>query len=372
MKKYFPFLFALFAMLSLWQCADLPKGTAIEGTVQNAANLQAFLDKVVLGQANSVLSKADINSAGKFEFSFPEGLEAGVYSIRIGAKRTFLVLNGNEKKIRFSADLNTMDAFQNMEVSGAPDTEAYIRIIQGLIARRVSSQDIATLVDTCSNPMLGAFLAYQALAGSADFLPIQKKALAKLQTAYPAAEITAGYAQTIATIEAQYQQQQAMELIKVGQPAPDIRLASPSGKIYALSDLKGKIVLLDFWASWCGPCRRENPNVVKVYKKYKDKGFTVFSVSLDGVESRALLGQAPDQVKMVQESAKQRWIEAIKQDGLEWEYHVSDLKKWEAAPAALYGVTGIPRAFMIDRNGIITSTSVRGAEAIEAEILKLL
>lgn len=166
--------------------------------------------------------------------------------------------------------------------------------------------------------------------------------------------------------------QQAQELIQVGQPAPDINLPNPKGKNYKLSDLKGKIVLLDFWASWCGPCRRENPNVVAIYNKYKDKGFTVFSVSLDGVESRALAGQAPDQIKQVQMASKQRWIDAIQQDGLAWEYHVSDLKKWEAAPAAMYGVSGIPRAFMIDRNGIITSTNVRGAEAIEAEILKLL
>jgi len=85
-----------------------------------------------------------------------------------------------------------------------------------------------------------------------------------------------------------------------------------------------------------------------------------------------LVGQAADQIKQMQEASKLRWVEAIKQDGLSWEYHVSDLKKWEAAPAALYGVRGIPRAFMIDRNGIITSTNVRGAAAIEAEILKLL
>lgn len=371
MKNFLFLILPLVAAISLTQCAP-QKGTTVEGIIQNAGNLQAFIDKVVIGQANSVLGKVDINGSGKFEFAFPEGLEPGVYNLRIGARRFNFVTNGQEKKISIQGDLNNLETFQGITVSGSPDTEAYIKIMQGLIAQQVSSQNIETFIDTCSNPMLGAFVAFRSLSGSAAFLPLQKKALTKLQTTYPSAEITAGYAQFLSTMESQIMAQQAQELIQVGQPAPDISLPNPQGKIYKLSDLKGKIVLLDFWASWCGPCRRENPNVVAIYNKYKDKGFTVFSVSLDGVESRALAGQAPDQVKQVQAASKQRWIDAIQQDGLAWEYHVSDLKKWEAAPAALYGVSGIPRAFMIDRNGIITSTSVRGAEAIEAEILKLL
>ncbi|MHB1922354.1 MAG: redoxin domain-containing protein [Chitinophagaceae bacterium] len=138
--------------------------------------------------------------------------------------------------------------------------------------------------------------------------------------------------------------------LTVGQSAPDISLPSPDGKILSLSSFRGKYVLVDFWASWCPPCRAENPNVVKAYQAFKGKNFTIFSVSLD--------------------TKKQSWIKAIAQDHLTWN-HVSDLKGWNSAPAAAYGVTAIPANFLLDPQGKVIATDLRGDD-LENELQTVL
>lgn len=137
----------------------------------------------------------------------------------------------------------------------------------------------------------------------------------------------------------------------VGEMAPDIDLPDREGKSLKLSSLRGQVVLLDFWASWCGPCRHENPNVVKAFKAYENKGFTVFSVSLD--------------------ENKEKWLNAIQKDGLVWPSHVSDLKGWRSAGSALYKVTGIPATFLIGKDGKIVAKNLRGA-ALENKLKELL
>ena len=138
--------------------------------------------------------------------------------------------------------------------------------------------------------------------------------------------------------------------LMIGGVAPDIKLNGPDGKPVSLSSLRGKVVLIDFWASWCGPCRRENPNVVKMYQKYKDQGFEIFGVSLDNDANR--------------------WKGAIQTDGLTW-FHGSDLMGWKSKPAQMYQVHSIPATFLLDKQGKIIAKGLRGAE-LEAAVANAL
>jgi len=136
----------------------------------------------------------------------------------------------------------------------------------------------------------------------------------------------------------------------IGGVAPEIKLNGPDGKPVSLHSLRGKVVLIDFWASWCGPCRRENPNVVKMYQKYKDQGFEIFGVSLDNDVNR--------------------WKAAIQSDGLSW-YHGSDLMGWKSKPAQMYQVHSIPATFLLDKEGKIIAKGLRGPE-LEAAVANAL
>jgi peroxiredoxin len=142
----------------------------------------------------------------------------------------------------------------------------------------------------------------------------------------------------------------AEKLLAVGSPAPEIVQNDLTGKPVALSSLKGKVVLIDFWASWCRPCRMENPNVVKMYRRLKSKGFEIYGVSLD--------------------SDANAWKNAIAKDSLTW-FHVSDLRQWQNAAAKLYKVSGIPYTVLLDRNGNIAAKGLRGPE-LEAKVEELL
>lgn len=134
----------------------------------------------------------------------------------------------------------------------------------------------------------------------------------------------------------------------VGNKAPELTYKNPNGEFMSLSELNGKVVIIDFWASWCGPCRRENPHVAALYKQHKKtkfkngNGLAIYSVSLD--------------------TKKSSWMKALNDDQLYWEHHVSDLKGWNSAGAAIYGVRSIPQTFIIDGKGIIIAKNLRDKE----------
>jgi len=343
-------------------------GLAISGTLSGAENLKAYLDLESFA-ATRVISKADIDANGNYNMVIPDGVKPGRYRLRVGARRLGLVFDGSESNVTISGALADLDKYK-LPITGSKSSKELTDAMNGMYTKSLSEAQLTDIAKNSNNPFVGLAVAMNHFRTATDeTLEVHKTVLNKLKAANAKASDLSAYTGFIGQIE----KQMSLQRIAIGKVAPDIDLPSPEGKNFALSDYKGKVVLLDFWASWCGPCRRENPNVVNVYNKYKSKGFEVFSVSLDGLDDRtkSRFGSA-EEIEQQMKRSKDRWKQAIQQDGLTWTGHVSDLKKWNSAPAQTYGVSGIPRTFMIDRDGKIAAIGLRGAAAIETELLKLL
>lgn len=349
MKKIIlPFL----ALIVLFASCGGTKTGAISGTIKNAANLEATFEEIVsLTQPPLAIAKMPIDASGNFKLDMPEGIKAGLFRLRVGQRQMNFIFNGKEKNVKIEADLTTLQR-TNYTVNGAPDTESYLKIFNDMASGKGTIDDVKKSIESASNPLM-AMLTILQIQDFSDpkYLSLHKTVLANLEKSYP----TSPYVREYSTMLTQLQNSTAMEqagaaTIAVGQPAPDIALANPEGKVLKLSDLKGKIVLLDFWASWCGPCRRANPAVVSAYMKYNKKGFEIYSVSLD--------------------KDRDKWTDAIAADHLDWKYHVSDLKFWNSQAAQLYKVQAIPQQFLIGRDGKILASAQAGS-SLEAQLEKL-
>lgn len=266
-----------------------------------------------------------------------------------------------------------VDSMAGTTVSGAPENEVYNKYnaVSAALQKKVMEQLKTTfgkgVIDSLSpkNPKYKEVIAEYQRLNSAN-QPAEKERLEKFITANPNSFASlyllsgASNSMDVETLEKLYNKTgkeykdskvakslankiNAAKITAIGKIAPEFSQPDTLGKEVALKDFRGKYVLVDFWASWCGPCRAENPNVVKAFNKYKDKDFTVLGVSLD------------------RPGAKDNWLAAIHKDDLTWT-HVSDLKFWDNAVAKLYGIQAIPQNYLLDKEGKIIASNIRGEE----------
>lgn len=269
-----------------------------------------------------------------------------------GSKQTALLVDFYRTSDEFEANREEM-RIEYEAVSGSGDTSRIMDVQERVIT--LGNTYYEYLTNTIrENPGSPVCLSILGKLDPRNELELYKLAEMNLRKTMPNSPYVQSLAQQISTLEQQaeamrLQQEEAermANLLKQGTEAPEINMATPQGEPMPLSSLRGKIVLIDFWASWCKPCRAENPNVVKLYNKYKGAGFDIYGVSLD--------------------KSKDAWVQAIQQDGLSW-HHVSDLGFWNSAAAKLYGVNSIPFTVLLDKEGKVIETRLRGA-ALEQKL----
>lgn len=371
MKKTLLLIIALVTVQLFTACGALTakKGFTITGEISSLSKDSISLERWHPQQKPLSIAKTTSDEGGKFKLTGDEALKVGIYSLKMGNKTLPIIVNGKENEITITGDAASFNNL-NFKVTGSEGTDEFYKFIQQYASQKMNTAAVDAAIAASKNPYAAiqmAFIGYQSEADPTDKI---LAVINKIKAFDPQSEYVPMYEQSIAQIKAQKEQQSAMQKIKVGEMAPDIELPDPQGKLHKLSDLRGKVVLLDFWASWCGPCRKANPHVVELYNKYKDKGFTVYSVSLDGLDSQGRAKYSGPELQKQLDAQKARWVAAIEKDQLSWNTHVSDLMKWECKPAREYGVNSIPRTFLIDRNGKIVADNPRNN--LEEELQKLL
>lgn len=333
----------------------------VKGNIFNATQDSVFISQFY-GDRYQDFIKSSIDKKGNFNLSgkLPN---KDFYVIRYGKTHLNVILR-DSAKITFNADGSNFGVYYNM--TGSDESLALNEFIQNMQvfgAKRDSATaylkqhpEQQEAISQSFQQEFNNFNSYrqqfvQAHTNSPALMPVLNTL--DVEQEFPAYEsivnqLITGFegSPSIENVKKQYlqlkEQRDAKNILAPGKVAPVFTQNDRDGKPFSLTELRGKVVLIDFWASWCGPCRRENPNVVALYDKYQEKGFTVLSVSLD--------------------RDKAAWLAAIEKDNLKWPNHVSDLKQWSNEAARMYQVTGIPFTVLVDKEGKVINTNLRGQD----------
>ena len=343
---------------------------SLSGIIDEAVNSTITIVNQNINQGRVPVATilTDENGVFKSDFKIPFSdfyifkLENGQALNLVLKPKSSIVVNGrfddllNDSEIKGSIESSQMKDFYQKFVPHKEFEDSLRQVLKLDPSKQVEVNNAfqmkAILFNTYRNTYINnnvnspAILAALSNVNSEKEFDLFKQIINKLNKSFPESPTSKMLVGHIAKLETQ---KKVDEKIGPGKIAPEIIVTGIDGKELKLSDLKGKVVLIDMWASWCGPCRRENPNVVKAYNKYNKDGFEVFSVSFD------------------KPGMKARWLAAIQQDGLTWSYHGSELKGFNNQAARDYSVRGIPFTCLIDAEGKIINTGLRGG-ALEHEL----